>query len=137
MKKVIESVISEQKIVYVGSVNGNGLPEIRAMLAPRKRDGIRTFYLTTNTSSSKILQFQNNDKASLYFCNETEFKGVLLTGNIQVLHDQGSKEMIWRDGDTMYYPGGVTDPDYCVLKFTARSGRMYGNFSVEEFDIEQ
>jgi len=137
VRKAAESVIEKQKIVYVGSVNGSGLPEIRAMLAPRKREGIRTFYLTTNTSSSKISQFQNNDKASLYFCNETSFKGVLLTGKIQVLHDQGSKEMIWREGDTMYYPGGVTDPDYCVLKFTARSCRMYGNFNVEEFDIEQ
>ena len=27
--------------------------------------------------------------------------------------------MIWRDGDEQYYPGGVTDPNYCVLKFTA------------------
>jgi Uncharacterized stress protein (general stress protein 26) len=136
-KETAESVISKQKIVYLGSVNENGFPEIRAMLAPRKREGIRTFYLTTNTSSSKISQFLNNSKASLYFCNELFFKGVLLTGEIQVLQDEGSKEMIWRKGDTKYYPGGVTDPDYCVLKFTAQSGRMYGNYSVVEFDIEQ
>ena len=137
VQKTAESVISKQKIVYLGSVNENGFPEIRAMLAPRKRDGIKTFYLTTNTSSSKISQFKNNDRASLYFCNETFFKGVLLTGEIQILQDEGSKEMIWRKGDTKYYPGGVTDPDYCVLKFIARSGRMYGNYSVAEFDIEQ
>jgi len=27
--------------------------------------------------------------------------------------------MISRDGDTVYYPVGVTGLDYCVLKFTA------------------
>lgn len=49
--------------------------------------------------------------------------------------DSGSKEMIWRDGDTMYYSKGVTDPDYCVLKFTAQSGRYYANFHSENFNI--
>ena len=33
-----------------------------------------------------------------------------------------AKQMIWLEGDTMYYPQGVTDPDYCVLKFTAEKG---------------
>jgi general stress protein 26 len=44
--------------------------------------------------------------------------------------------MIWRDGDTMYYPEGVTDPDYCVLMFTARSGRYYSSFHSESFEVE-
>ena len=41
--------------------------------------------------------------------------------------------MIWREGDTMYYPEGVTDPDSCVLTFTATSGRVYSNFHSEDF----
>ena len=41
-----------------------------------------------------------------------------------------------REGDTMYYKEGVTDPDYCVLKFTAVSGRYYNNFKSEDFVIE-
>jgi general stress protein 26 len=54
---------------------------------------------------------------------------------MEVLEDSESKEMIWQDGDTMYYPLGVTDPDYCVLKFTADSGRYYSNFKSEDFEI--
>ena len=30
---------------------------------------------------------------------------------------------------------GVTDPDYCVLKFTAERGRYYSNFKSEDFLI--
>ena len=30
---------------------------------------------------------------------------------------------------------GVTDPDYCVLKFTAVSGRFYSNFKSEDFVV--
>ena len=36
---------------------------------------------------------------------------------------------------TLYYPGGVTDPDYCVLRFTAYDGRYYANFHSEDFQI--
>ena len=60
----------------------------------------------------------------------------MLRGTMEVLTDAESKEMIWRDGDTEYYPEGVTDPDYCVLKFTAISGRFYSNYRSEEFTVD-
>jgi general stress protein 26 len=60
----------------------------------------------------------------------------MLKGTMEVLEDSGSKEMIWQEGDTMYYPQGVTDPDYCVLKFTAECGRFYSNFKSQTFAIE-
>ena len=43
--------------------------------------------------------------------------------------------LIWRKGDTQYYPGGVTDPNYCVLKFTAIDGRFYSDFYPRSFVI--
>lgn len=60
----------------------------------------------------------------------------MLKGTMEVLEDSESKEMICRWGDTLYYPLGVTDPDYCVLKFTATEGRYYSNFKSETFMIE-
>jgi general stress protein 26 len=54
---------------------------------------------------------------------------------MEVLTDAETKARIWREGDTVYYKGGVTDPDYCVLRFTAQKGRMYGDFSSEDFGI--
>ena len=61
------------------------------------------------------------------------FKGMMLRGTMEVLTDAKSKEMIWREGDTEYYPGGVTDPNYCVLKFTATDGRFYSDFYPRTF----
>lgn len=60
----------------------------------------------------------------------------MLKGIMEPLEDTKSKKMIWQEGDTLYYPKGVTDPDYCVLKFTAESGRYYANFHSEDFIIE-
>ncbi len=133
--KTIGNIIDKQSVAFISSVDEDGFPNMKAMLAPRVREGIRTFYFTTNTSSRRVAQYRDNPKAGIYFCDRRFFRGVLLKGRMEVFEDSESKEMIWRDGDTMYYPLGVTDPDYCVLKFTAESGRYYSNFKSEDFEI--
>lgn len=135
IEKTIGNLIDKQNVAYISSVDTNGFPNTKAMLPPRKREGIKTFYFTTNTSSMRVSQFKNNSKACIYFCDRRFFRGVMLIGNVEVLEDRQSKEMIWQEGDTMYYSKGVTDPDYCVLRFTAIQGRFYSNFKSENFDI--
>ena len=135
-EKTVGNIIDKQKTAFIGSVSEDGYPNIKAMLQPRKREGIKTIWLTTNTSSMRVAQYRNNNRACMYFCDTRFFRGVMLRGTMEVMTDSASKEMIWRDGDTMYYPEGVTDPDYCVLKFTATSGRFYSGFKSEDFVIE-
>lgn len=38
--------------------------------------------------------------------------------------------------DKVKYPGGVTDPNYCVLKFTATDDRFYSDFYPRSFVIK-
>lgn len=133
--KTIEGILDRQSIVFLSSVDENGFPNTKAMLAPRKREGMRVFYFHTNTSSMRVGQYKKNSKACLYFCDKRFFKGVMLTGTVEVLEDTVHKELLWQEGDTMYYPGGVTDPDYCVLRFTAKQGRFYSNFNSENFEV--
>lgn len=135
-EKTVGNIIDRQKTAFIGSVSEDGYPNIKAMLQPRKREGIKNIWLTTNTSSMRVAQYRNNNRACMYFCDTRFFRGVMLCGTMEVMTDSASKEMIWHDGDTMYYPEGVTDPDYCVLKFTATSGRFYSGFKSEDFVIE-
>jgi Uncharacterized stress protein (general stress protein 26) len=46
-----------------------------------------------------------------------------------------SKICCGKNGDTVYYSKGQTDPDYCVLKFTVIAGRYYSNFKSEDFEV--
>lgn len=135
VEKTIGNIIDKQSICYISSIDEEGFPNTKAMLQPRKREGIKEIYLTTNTSSLKVQSFRNNAKACLYFCDKRFYRGVMLKGYVEVLEDQESKNHIWREGDTIYYPEGKTDPDYCVLKFTAISGRYYSNFNSEDFNL--
>lgn len=135
-EKTVGNMIDKQTVSFIGSVDVDGFPNIKAMLQPRKREGIKTIYFTTNTSSMRVSQYLKNNRACVYFCDRRFFRGVMLKGTMEVLTDSESKEVIWRDGDTIYYKEGVTDPDYCVLKFTSFVGRYYSGFKSENFEIE-
>lgn len=134
-EQTIGNLIDHQNTSFVGSVDEDGFPEMKAMLPPRKREGIRTFYFTTNTSSMRVRHYRAYPQACIYFMDRRFFRGVMLKGTMEVLEDAASKELIWREGDEIYYPEGVTDPDYCVLRFTANRGRYYTNFSSEDFPV--
>jgi general stress protein 26 len=128
--------IAKQKVAFIGSVDKDGFPNIKAVLAPRKREG-NVFYFTTNTSSMRVAQYRENEKACIYFYSKGRFsyEGVMLVGKTEVSEDAETKKEIWRIGDTMFYKKGVGDPDYCVLKFTAEKGRRYRNLKTESFEL--
>ncbi len=133
----IENFVKKQKVSFIGSVDKNGYPNMKAMLKPRKINGLKELYFSTNTSSLRVKQFQNNPNASIYFYHKglIKYTGVMLLGKMEVLTDQETKNMIWRKGDTMFYKKGVTDPDYCVLKFTVETGRYYCDLKTENFEV--
>ena len=136
-EQTIGNIIDKQGVAFISSIDEEGFPNTKAMLPPRKREGIKYIYFSTNISSMRVGQYRENSKASIYFCDKRFFRGVMLKGTMEVLEDSESKEMIWQEGDTMYYPKGVADQDYCVLKFTAQVGRYYSNFKSEDFIVEQ
>jgi general stress protein 26 len=135
MNEIME-LVNGSNTAVVSSVDENGYPNAKQMFKV-KHDGIRTFWFSTNTSSMRVQQFRNNAKASIYFTGH--MNGLMLLGNMEICTDWESREMLWSDGCEVYYPLGVDDPDYCVLKFTAETGNYYKDlvkhlFSVGEFD---
>lgn len=135
-RQEIFDFIDAQKTAFIASVDEDGFPNLKAMLAPRERDGV-TLYFTTNTSSMRVKQYLTNEKAAVYFYHRGRFRytGVMLKGAMRVLTDQATKDRIWRTGDAMFYKKGVTDPDYCVLQFTATGGRYYQDLKTESFTL--
>lgn len=135
VEKTIGNLIDKQGVSYISSVGNDGFPNTKAMLPPSRREGIKVFYWHTNTSSMRVAHYQENPKACIYFSDKRFFRGVMLKGTMEVLEDSDIKERFWQKGFSMYYPGGVTDSDYCILRFTASTGRYYSNFSSQDFSI--
>ena len=129
-------LINGLDVCFISSVDSAGFPNTKAMLPPRKREGLHSIWFSTNTSSMRVSQFRANPKACVYFCNRRSFQGLMLLGTVVVLENAEIKEALWRDGDEQYYSLGVTDPDYCVLRFTGRNGRYYNGRQTAAFDIK-
>lgn len=134
-EKTVGKMIDKTGNAFLSYIDADGFPVTKAMLKPRERNGIKELWFSTNTSSNKVKCFRANNKASVYFVDRRFFRGVSLVGTVEVLETPEAKERIWERGDTMYYKEGVTDPDYCVLKFTAEKGRYYSNFKSEDFEL--
>lgn len=114
----------ESKSAYLSYLDEDGYPAVRAMLV-LEHDAMDTQYFSTNTSSKKVPALRENPKAAVYYCDPDQFQGVLFVGDVEVCTDAETKEFLWREGFEMYYPKGVTDPDYCVLKLTVHRGSHY------------
>ena len=68
--KEIERFISRQKVSFICSVDSDGFPNVKAMLMPRKRNGLKEFWFSTNTSSMRVRQYLENARACIYFCRK-------------------------------------------------------------------
>jgi general stress protein 26 len=135
--KVMESLST----VNLTTIDKSGFPSTRAMLNLRNKQEYPsltalyeleknplTVYLTTNTSSEKIGEIQQNGNACLYFCNPQSFHGALLQGTIEIVTDKEFRQKVWQKGWEMYYPAG--DSDYSVLRFVPNKLKVYADFSV-------
>ena len=131
----IKVLVENTKNAFVSSVDSTGHPNTKAMFA-LKHEGISTHFFSTNVSAKRTQQFLCNPKACVYFCNEAEFKGLMLIGEMQVCTDRAHKAMLWQDGFEIYYPNGIDDEDYCVLKFIASKGNYYHGLKNTTFVME-
>ena len=135
----IKRFIDKRKVAFIASIDEEEYPNVKAMLRLQKIEGLRTFYFSTNTSSMRVQQYRKNPKACIYFYRKglIKYQGVMLKGIMEVIETDEIKKEFWQFGDKMFYPKGVTDPDYCILKFSATSGRYYCDLKTESFELEK
>lgn len=128
-------LIERSKIAMIGTVDDTGYPQIKAMLN-LLHEGISEIWFSTNTSSRRVSQIQRDGRSSVYYVDPEGFCGLLLSGMMEVLQDEDSRKKLWFDGSERYYPQGVNDPDYCVLRFTAHTGNYYEGLQNTDFLID-
>ena len=138
VKKEIRKLRENAQVAYVGSVSGEGFPQIKGMLV-LEHDSMKVHYFSTNTSSRRVAQFRQNPKACVYYCDDTKdkYRGALFTGTMEVCTDRATKEFLWREGFEMYYPKGIDDEDYCVYRFTAETVNYYFGLSNVTMPVDE
>ncbi|MCK4528571.1 pyridoxamine 5'-phosphate oxidase family protein [candidate division WOR-3 bacterium] len=128
------ALVNRSTIAMLGTNSDEGYPNIRAMIK-MENEGLKTIWFSTNTSSRKISQLEKNPKVCIYFVDFDKWMGLMLVGTIEILKDSESRERLWRDGFEKYYPEGVNDSDYSVLRFTGERGQYYHSLSNITFKL--
>ncbi len=142
------SVMEVVDRAYLTTLTADGYPETRAILNLRNpslypgqaelfaahRDDLLV-YVTTNTSSEKIRQIERSWHGCVYYCHPKEFRGVALVGDLAIVRDSAVRHALWNEGWTIYYPGGVDDPDNAVVSLRPRWVRGWYERGRFEFAI--
>ncbi len=122
------SLIKSNNHALIGTVSINDYPNIKA-LTKMKNDGLKTFYFSTNSISTKVQQIKHNAKGCVYFFDPMLYIGVMLEGTLEITNDLDEAN------STGYKPEALVGFDYCTIKFTAVSVNVYSDFNKETFDV--
>lgn len=130
-KEGIYEFIAKQRTSLISSVDEEGYPATRALIQPVLVDG-NDIYFASYTSSRKVRHYRANSKACVYFYEKgRDFQGVEIKGHMEVCTDAATKERFWKPFFNRFYRKGVTDPDYCILKFTGFEAQWFSRQKVE------
>ncbi len=147
-KRLSLELLKTAEAAIVTTIDPNGFPQTRAMFNLRREKqfpGLASLfndhpddflvYFTTNTSSPKVAHIKKNPKVSVYYFISAEFRGLMLSGEMDIVKDRGEKGQVWQKGWEMYYPGGPHDPDHTVLRLLPRTAKYYHQLNFFTFDL--
>jgi general stress protein 26 len=146
VKKLSLDLMESSKAAYLTTIDSEGYPITRAMFNLRNKEQFPEFseffngldneyeiYISTNTSSSKTEHIKNNPKISVYYCDPDEFKGIMFGGEAEIISDINIKKKVWLDWWTKYYPEGLKDPDYTLLRLKPKMAQFYFRLQKVQF----
>ena len=143
-KEAILDVINQPPAVYLATVEGSSpricaLENLRcAKRYPRQSVFCRAagfvFYLSTSKSSRKITAIEGNPEVSLYFCDADKYRSAMFSGKAEVLNDQVLREALWDDSWRIYWPSGVWDEDYVLVRLAPSN--VMGWWGSQSYEVE-
>ena len=131
-----EELLSRCSVCTVASVSEEGYPRI-CVLMPLQTKGIKEFWFSTDTSSTKVKHFINKDKAGVTFYHGGD--SVTIIGNMEIVLDKSLKDRLydkWSNFlDRHFVNGGKNDPNYCLVHFIAKETTIYIGGEFQTFEI--
>lgn len=121
IKEKAAQMVASAQVITVASIDENGYPRPVAMVKIKDEDG--AIYVSTGTSSAKTAHFKANPKAGVSIVKGGD--SIVYTGEMEIVTDENIKRSLWGDWMLDHFPGGMEDPEYCVLKFTPKSATYW------------
>ncbi|AOT68856.1 pyridoxamine 5'-phosphate oxidase family protein [Geosporobacter ferrireducens] len=133
IRKKAMDIVSNAETTVLSSIDEGGWPRAVTM-SNIKAEGLETIWFATGTTSAKVKHYKENNKASV--CYSAGNNGITLIGDMEIVDDMDVKKALWTDWFIAHFPGGVTDPEYCILKFVTKDAVLWIDNVFEKFSSE-
>lgn len=133
MFKRASDIIASCEEGYFSYIDKSGFPHT-ATRSKIKSHSISTCYFSTNLSGNMATALLKDSRAGI--CFRQDNNNITLTGTATVITDPNIKQDMWLDWFINHYPGGPTDPDYCIIKFETKYLSLWIDYKIAESSIE-
>lgn len=133
-KRDAKAIIGQQPIAALVTMNEDGFPVERAMYTSTVTDDF-TVYFVTVRDAEKCKQISRNPGVATVWPTTGGY--LSLTGEAFIQDDEASRNAAWKSSFIKYFPGGISDPTYVVIKIIPRTLAYYefGVMDVEVIDL--
>ena len=129
-------MIKTFKHASFGVIDESGYPSASA-ISLQNPENISKLYFTTTLDSNKAKRIQKNNRVSVNIY--TTMNNLTLVGEARIFSDQETKGKYWHEWvarEQDVYPGGVTDPNYCIIEFSTKRVSLWIDDEGAEFVLD-
>lgn len=142
-----KTIITRSESAYLATLDSDGFPCIRAMVNLHNpaiypgqahtlssyRDELTAIF-STLTTSDKVKHIRANPRVSVYYCVPSEFLGLTLLGEMEIIEDDALKEAVYEETWRVYYPGGPLDRLHTLMRL--KPAGIKGWQGTEKFEFK-
>jgi len=129
-------VIKGFEYASFGIIDESGYPSASAIILCNPK-GISELYFITTMDSNKAKRLRKNNKASIN-CYTVD-NNLTLVGEAEIITNQETKSKYWEEWIELgvdIYKDGVSDPNYCIVKFTTKRVSLWVDDEGAEFMLD-
>ena len=131
IKEKIEAVkkSADMVLLITNTIEAYPRPRIMQQLEDEK-DGC--IWFATSKKSRKIQEIEIDPVVTVYYINSKNNDAAFVAGEASILNDDETKKHFWRDTWTKYWPEGVEDENYTLIRIEPSHGECV---PAESFDM--
>jgi general stress protein 26 len=116
----VREMISDIKVAILTTMSADGQMHGRPMYTQETEfDG--DIWFATSKSSALVAEIQQKSAVHVNYANPGSQRFVIIAGEATLVDDQAKKEELWNPALKPWFAGGVTDPEYTLVKIESHS----------------
>ncbi len=119
LKQQVVELINRNRYSKLITFGPDGAPHGRVMTNLPLGKGM-VIWFATGLSTNKIKDIRKNPTVSVFVDDPDDQTYASIIGKAEIVTDARQLKKFWQEPFGFFFPGGPSDPDYCLLKITPK-----------------